>query len=312
MKQVGAVITRTGPYAKAWTNLVALLDHTGELQSVETPKKQEAPKAQATPQVEAQAPKEQAQTELAAKAEAAPAAPVDTSGGDLYWVHTTNATLKDERTGSKLVPNQVIPQFTHLRVLEKKQFKDFTGAKVAKLDGSEVGWANLLHMTPLLRPARPSTAAAQMAAVLAAARGVAGSKPHGECYHNVKRHILVGGGYGDILDIQQDERFVDHLRWAVHFHDAVLQHGAAALGLEEVGGLPMQAAPGTLLVLKGNGRVRLDEKIGDISVIDSVSRGLIHCYNDGLMEFLAAEKEWTGEGKMAGTLVAMYRPIDRQ
>jgi hypothetical protein len=30
------------------------------------------------------------------------------------------------------------------------------------------------------------------------------------------------------------------------------------------------------------------------------------------MKLLAKESDWSGEGKMAGSVVAMYRPIDRQ
>ena len=318
VKSIGVVITMTGPYASAWYTLVDILDHTGDAQCVEPPQTtapdqsigQPEPARPTAPKQEA--PKQEAPKQEAPKEDApAPSAPVDTSGGDLYWIVTTNCKVKTEK-GANAKPEQLIPQHTHVRVLEKKQFSSFTNARIASIDGTEIGWASFQHMMPLRRPGRPSTAAGQMAAVLSAARAVAGTKPHGRCYANVKKHILDGGGYGDILDIQTDERFVGHLASAVNFHDAVQQHGAAALGLETVGGLPMQAAPGTILVLRGTKKNHISREHGDISVIDNVSGGVVHCYNDGHMKLLAAEKEWSGEGKMADSMIAMYRPIDRQ
>jgi hypothetical protein len=309
VKSIGVVITMTGPYASAWYTLVDILDRTGDGQCVEPPQTSAPDQSIGQPEpAKPTAPKQETPKQDAN--DPAPA-PVDTSGGDLYWIVTANCKVKTEK-GANAKPEQLIPQYTHVRVLEKKQFSSFTNAKIALVDGTEIGWASFQHMLPLRRPARPSTAAAQMAAVLGAARAVAGTKPHGRCYANVKKHILNGGGYGDILDIQTDERFMGHLASAVMFHDAVQQHGAAALGLEMLGGLPMQAAPGTILILRGTGKNHISEEHGDISVIDNVSGGVVHCLNDGHMKLLAKESDWSGEGKMTGSVVAMYRPIDRQ
>lgn len=318
-KSIGAVITMTGPWARAWFTLVELLDRTGDGQCVEPPNT-DTPEPSPEQSVETNPPAARAPVEQAPKPNA-PDAPAETTppsapvpGGDLFWIATTTCKVKNER-GANIHPEQLIPQFAHVRVLERKQFSSFTNVKVEVVDprggaGTELGWASLQHMIPLRRPARPSTAAAQMAAVLGAARAVAGSKPHGRCYANVKRHLLAGGGYGDILDIQHDERFVGNLGHAIQFHAAVQAHGAAALGLEEVSGLPMQAAPGTLLVIRGTAKNGISLESGDISVIDGVSGGVIHCYNDGHMKLRAKESDWR-DGKMADSLVAMYRPIDR-
>jgi hypothetical protein len=339
-KSIGAVITMTGPYAKAWHTLVELLDRTGNAECIEPPKQAAVAPAAAQPTAPAAAPQPAAPAaaqpaspaqDVAPSAEQTPAqdakqatetdggagtvAPATTPGtesGSVYWVSWGNATLKDERTGWPLKPPRVIPQLTHVRVLEKKSFKDFTGAKVATLDGAELGWANLLHLTPLIRPPRPSTASAQMAAVLAAARSVAGAKMKGKCFHFVKEHILNGGGYGDILDMDKDDRFVGNLELAVQFHAAVQKHGAAALGLEQVGGLPMQAAPGTLLVLRGTEKNGISPTAGDISVIEGFVNSRFYCFNDGHMELMSRESAWSGEGHMADSLVAMYRPLDRK
>ena len=305
-RSVGAVITITGKYATAWATLANLLETTNDEQQCVEPAPAEhapemsigqpAPSTPSTPDTDAPAPSPIADTT------------------DLYWIATTTCKVKSEK-GANVSPPQVLTQFVHVRVLATKQFRDFTNAKIAHVDptggvGAEIGWASLQHMVPVRRPKRPSSAAAQMAAVLAAARAVAGNEPAGWCYANVKKHILGGGGYGDILDIQQDERFVGLLAEAVMFHTAVQKIGAAALGLEEVGGLPMNASPGTLLVLRGTASNGIDRSAGDISVIDGVQGGVLVCYNDGKMRLQIDEAAWS-TGTMAGSLVAMYKPIDR-
>ena len=166
---------------------------------------------------------------------------------------------------------------------------------------------------PTNRPDKPSSAAAQMAALLSTAMSRAGSSaPHGKCYAEVKKHILAAGGYGDILDIYKDERFTGYQMSAVNFADAVNAVGAAELGLEEVSGSdPLSAAPGTILVLKGNGVMKMSVTHGDISVIGKIEKGCLVCYNDGKMLLSAKKEIWGSGGDYEGTMVAMYRPISR-
>jgi hypothetical protein len=158
------------------------------------------------------------------------------------------------------------------------------------------------------RPARPSDPVTQMANLLAKATN---SNPvKGRCYSAVKRYIKDAGGYGDILDIYADERFAKYQLSAVHFDEAVDANGAEKLGLKEVGGIPPDTAAGTILVIQGNGKQRLSQTHGDISVISGVQDGLLICYNDGRMELPAKKEAWES-GNYAGVLKGMYQPVPR-
>jgi len=163
------------------------------------------------------------------------------------------------------------------------------------------------------RPSRPSSASAQMAALLSAAKAQAGnSKPAGKCYRAFKQHVLAAGGYGDILDIYKDERFKEYQLAAINFADAVNANGLANLGLEEVSGSnPIGATPGTVLVLKGNGKMKMSVTYGDISVVDKIEGGVLICYNDGLMKLSAKAETWAAGGEYEGCMIGMYRPISR-
>jgi hypothetical protein len=158
------------------------------------------------------------------------------------------------------------------------------------------------------RPARPSDPASQMASLLAAAKTSA--KPAGYCYRAIKHAITRAKGYGDILNIYNDARFAKYQQAAVDFAAAVSAVGAESLGLQEVGGSPVNAAAGTLLVIRGNGKQRLSEEYGDISVIEGVQNHLLVCYNDGIMKLPADPAVWQS-GRYAGVLIGMYQPISR-
>lgn len=149
-------------------------------------------------------------------------------------------------------------------------------------------------------PPRPSDPASQMAALVRTAKsGITGEV--GTCYHAVKIHIKKAGGYGDILDIWNDKRFLPQT-WATQFSDIVDRLGANALGLEEIGGSPANAPAGTLLVLNG-GTMRISKAYGDISVIGEVQGPNLICYNDHKMTLPISGVE--------KALRAMYKPIAR-
>ena len=289
-----------------------------EAPATETPAT-EAPATEAptseTPAPEAPAPK--------AGSPAAPDVPAPEQGGGgapaaLNNVHrcvSRDARLRDE-TGKELAPKAVVPVSAYVRVVERKTASKPMArvellSSIDAASGSELGWTNESNLAPLVRAPRPSDPAGQMAAVLAAAKSRIGNEAVGLCYRFVKGHITAAGGYGDILDIYQDERFDGFQGSAVDFAAAVQKHGAAALGLEEVGGAPANAAPGTLLVTRGNGKIRLSEEHGDIAVIGGVERGCIICYNDHRMKLVADPEAWIS-GDYAGVLVGMYRPIVRK
>ena len=107
------------------------------------------------------------------------------------------------------------------------------------------------------------------------------------------------------------KRFAGFGESAYQFADAVRAHGAAALGLREIGGMPKDAPAGTILVLRGNGKANLSSKDGDISVISGVSGGCIICYNDGAMKLVADPSVWES-GEYAGILMGMFQPIARR
>ncbi len=73
----------------------------------------------------------------------------------------------------------------------------------------------------------------------------------------------------------------------------------------------MSAAPGTILVVRGNGKANLNQEYGDISVISGFEDGCVIGYNDGRMKLSANTQTWTS-GNYAGILVGMYRPIQRK
>ena len=303
-RSLGAVITMTGKYSGAWNTLADLLGTTNDDQQCVEP----APKEEMS--IGQPAPPEDMSIGQPAPS---PSAPADVSG--VWWVSTNSCKLR-KQTGEAVKPEKILTQHMHVRVLETQQKSGWTNARIATVDpaggaGEELGWASLAHMFPLSRAPRPSTAAAQMAAVLSAARSVAGKQPGGICYTVFKQHIINGGGYGDLLDLKMDERFVGLTLHATMFHTAVQNAGAAALGLEAVGGLPMHAPAGTILVLRGNGKAKISMESGDVSFIDGVKGNVVVCYNDGQMNLVADEKAWGPGGHMEGTLVAMYKPIDR-
>lgn len=308
----GVVITMAGRWAAAWMRLADVLEPALGSAAPAAPAPAPAAAAPATPAV-ATAAAPTGPSEPAAEPPAAAPPAVAVSGSDLFFVATDACVLRDhvgKEVGGKLAFGQ------HVRVLEKTvKAKGWTIAKVASADaksgGAELGWVSFAHLHALMRPARPSTAAKQMAALLAASQAVAGAAPHGRCYHFVKEHIIAAGGYGDILDIYNDERFVGCQVPAVSFHAAVERVGAAAMGLEHVSGLPKDAEVGTLLILQGNGKAKLSMQYGDISVIAAHEKGTVICHNDGRMKLIADAKAWGAGGVMEGTLLAMYRPLDR-
>lgn len=160
------------------------------------------------------------------------------------------------------------------------------------------------------RPPRPSDPATQMANLLATAKKNAKGMV-GKCYSQFKANVLEAGGYGDILNIHLDSRFDGFRIPAVDFAKAIEKNGAANMGLEVVSGLPENAPAGTILVIKGNGEIRLSETYGDISVIEGVVGSNIICYNDGRMILETGEEKWNN-GRYKNVLVAMYKPIARQ
>jgi len=134
-------------------------------------------------------------------------------------------------------------------------------------------------------PKRPSEPADQMKELHDTAEGAAGAMM-GKCYRAFKQNVKAAGGYGDILDIYLDARFKGHQVGALQFSDAVDEHGAEALGLEEVEGAPESAEKGTILVLKG-GAHGISKDYGDISVISEVTgsnNNVLKCYNDGTLK----------------------------
>jgi hypothetical protein len=160
------------------------------------------------------------------------------------------------------------------------------------------------------RPSRPSDAGTQMSKLLEVARKEA-TEQKGRCYAAVGRYIRNAGGYGDILDVHRDERFEGFRSYALQFADAVEKNGAANLGLEKVSGSPMNAEAGTILVLKGHKDLHISEAYGDISVIDSRQGSTRLCYNDGRMVLPGPGAQWEGDGKYAGNVAGIYKPVSR-
>ncbi len=228
--------------------------------------------------------------------------------GDVRYCINAQAWIRDA-TGKQLRPQQRVPLHSYVHVLETTVVGATSLVRVAILPGNqEAGWIAASNLTDLLRARRPSSAAAQMAALLAAA--TTDARPAGRCYAAIKRHIKEAGGYGDILDPYADERFEGLGGSAVMFASVVAKYGAAALGLEEVGGLPKDAPPGTLLVTRGNDQINISKEHGDIAVISHVEKGCIVAYNDGRMKLIAAPNKWATDYQ--GVLVGMYKPIDRE
>ncbi len=240
--------------------------------------------------------------------------PVAGPTGDVRRCNNGQAILRDE-TGKAVDPPRMVPNGVYVRVLETRMVNNKALVRVSQLasadatSGTELGWTNASNLVALVRPARPSSAATQMAALLAQAQSDHGDMG-GACYRFVKHYIKDCGGYGDILDIYQDERFEGYQVSAKHFHSAVQAHGAAAMGLEQVSGLPMDAPAGTLLITIGNGQINLSTVHGDIAVIEGVKDGVVVCYNDGRMKLSADRDAWTS-GKYQGVLLGMYKPVAR-
>ncbi|HET7499529.1 MAG TPA: DUF4157 domain-containing protein [Kofleriaceae bacterium] len=230
--------------------------------------------------------------------------------GDVRRCVSADARLRDENN-LPLTPRKVVPLGAYVRILETRDGL-VRVAQIAKLDiteGTELGWTRASNLAAVIRPARPSSPSTQMAQLLATAASQHGAMG-GYCYRAIKHYIKNAGGYGDILDIYQDERFEGYGAAAVDFAAAVDAHGPRALGLEKVSGLPADATPGTLLVTRGNGKIHLSREYGDIAVIAGVEQGCVICYNDGRMKLVARADAWTS-GDYVGVLVGMYRPIAR-
>ena len=83
------------------------------------------------------------------------------------------------------------------------------------------------------------------------------------------------------------------------------------MGLEALSCNPWEAPAGSILVIKGNGVMRMSVEHGDISVVEGVEGGVIVCYNDGRMRLSASPAKWAAGGEYAGALVAIYKPKAR-
>lgn len=175
-------------------------------------------------------------------------------------------------------PETTVPKGSYVRILEEKTENKKVYVKVAETKGANaptgaaLGWTAKSNLKAIgARPARPSDPGKQMAQLLSVS--ATSARPAGYCYRKIKQNIKAAGGYGDILDIYNDERFDGYGASAVQFSDAVNRLGEAEFGLTRVGGLPADAAPGTLMVIKGNGQQRLSTVHGDINVIAGVEGG---------------------------------------
>jgi GH24 family phage-related lysozyme (muramidase) len=160
------------------------------------------------------------------------------------------------------------------------------------------------------RPPRPSTAASQMTSLLSTAQSSAAAQ-RGRCYAAAKRNIKAAGGYGDILDVANDERFAGHQVYALQFSQAVAANGAASLALEAADDNPMTAEPGSLLVLRGHADLHINETYGDISVVGGKNGSNLICYNDGMMILPGPSSLWEAGGKFKGVVAAIYKPVSR-
>jgi hypothetical protein len=206
----------------------------------------------------------------------APIAPAE-----IRYCISPQARIRDA-AGKPVKPFQVVPLRSYVAVLETATIGSTPLVRVALLPAHhEVGWIAASNLMTLVRPARPSTAAVQMAKLLASAS-----------HRALEPAIVEAGGYGDILDPYQDERFERRGGSAVKLADVVEKYGAEALDLEPVGGRPEDARPGTLLVTRGN---------GELAVISHVRKGCVVAFHDGKLRLIADPTHW-----------AMYRPIDRE
>ncbi|MDB4961196.1 MAG: hypothetical protein JWP01_1195 [Myxococcales bacterium] len=141
--------------------------------------------------------------------------------GDLRWCSDNEAILRDE-TGAELVPRQLVPRKAHVRVLETRAWKRAQLAKVERVDASGastlLGWTAVSNLHELQRPKRPSDPGKQMADLLQRSKG---GGENGRCFAALKMYIRDIGGYGDILDIQTDERFEGYQESGYQFADAI-------------------------------------------------------------------------------------------
>jgi len=222
--------------------------------------------------------------------------------------------------GADLVPTgAILEPHVYVDILEERRVKRSRHVRVraltwpGRVPGQVLGWiaADALHAIGP-RPPRPSSPDAQMAALVAATVGW--RYKTGRCYASIKHLITKAGGYGDILDPYQDERFVDFGVSAKHFSDAVDTWGTAAFGLEELSVDPHEAPPGSLLVLlgtkiknsngvvtsKGNG---ISAQHGDISVIKSSAGTTVTVHN--FANAIFTEATWFGFVR------SIYQPIAR-
>jgi hypothetical protein len=237
--------------------------------------------------------------------------------GDIARYNGTHAQIRGTRTK--------LGQGTIVRIKNI----DGTNILVDKLDslyattGSELGWTIFSQAFQRIpRPARPSTPAQQMAALYGAAKGRS-STSGGNCFHNIKDAIVLAGGYGDILDFNNDPRFDPGVTTnGPLLHAAIQAIGAERLGLELVSAPVWSAKRGSLLLTRGNGgkpargnpelgKNGISNKDGDAAVIEGVSGDLVIAYNDGRMPLSADPKQWDAGGVFENTVVAIYQPIAR-
>jgi len=175
---------------------------------------------------------------------------------------------------------------SYVRVLAERGERVEVAALAAPEDeaGPALGWVAAADLSPLVRPARPSRADAQRAALLAQARAAAGEGAE-RCYEAVAAAIHACGGYGDLLDLEADERFASggghgerfaYRASARAFVDAVADAGGAArLGLRELALDPLAAPAGALLVTQHNGHPAcpIHPTWGDIAVLGELEGG---------------------------------------
>jgi lysozyme family protein len=148
-------------------------------------------------------------------------------------------------------------------------------------------------------PTAGSSAAAQMSRLLAVARN--SNKPRGKCYKAVKRYINAAGGYGNIKNIYEDDRFLGYQHYARNFHEAMQKYGPAKFRLEQVvANTPFDAPTGAIVVVAPGSPGTRHPSAGDITV----AGGNSEFYNDGVMRY-RGPKSWPPQ---KGGLLGVYRP----
>jgi hypothetical protein len=186
-------------------------------------------------------------------------------------------------------------RLTLQRAAEEEQGTPATGSQSAPLTN---------------RPARPSDPDTQMSKLLATAKSNAAGQ-RGLCYAALKKNIKLAGGYGDILEIDSDERFTGLGLYALQFSKAVKANGAANLGLEETTSTVNTAESGSILILQGHPDLNISETYGDISVIGGKEGWSRICYNDGKMVLPGPAAVWEKGGLYYDRVVGIYKAILR-